>query len=167
MRVSSRAKNVPSRKKLPSNVKENGIVGNPAGPTTAPGGSVTVAAWLAAAGDAPDAPGAPEAPDTLDAPDPPEAPDPLEPLAGAGVDRAGRGLGRGGRAGALRRGPTRGLGLRPGLRRSAGARGAAGRGLNGLEEHDVLELGELRRTVAASRAGSPTGATRAGGGGVG
>src|SRR5437764_11434643 len=85
IRFSSRAKNVPSRKKLPSNVKENGIVGNPAGPTTAPGGSVTVAAWLAAAGDAPDAPGAPEAPDPLDAPDPPEAPDPLEPLAGAGV----------------------------------------------------------------------------------
>src|SRR2546423_10441405 len=82
MRFSSRAKNVPRRKKLPRKVKENGIVGNRAGPTTAPGGSVAVAAWLAAAG---------AAPDPLDAPAPPEAPDPpdpLEPLAGAGVAAA-------------------------------------------------------------------------------
>ena len=79
MRVSSRAKNVPSRKKLPSKVKENGIVGKPAGPTTAPGGSVAVAAWLAAAGVAP------EAAEPLDALEPL---DPLAPLAGAGVAAA-------------------------------------------------------------------------------
>src|SRR2546430_6104283 len=50
MRFSSREKNEESRKKLPSNANVNGIVGKPAGPTTAPGGSVAVAAWDGVAG---------------------------------------------------------------------------------------------------------------------
>src|SRR5947199_4487848 len=73
--ASSRAKKVERRKKLPWNVKVNGMVGNPAGPTTAPGGSVAVEAWLAAAGWAVDP--APEDPPLLPA-DPFAPPEPLE-----------------------------------------------------------------------------------------
>src|SRR5690242_10306537 len=36
----------------PWNVNEKGMVGNPAGPTVAPGGSVVAAAWVAGALDA-------------------------------------------------------------------------------------------------------------------
>ena len=45
----SRSKKVDRWKKFPSKVKLNGMVGNPAGPTDAPGGSVAVAAWVAGA----------------------------------------------------------------------------------------------------------------------
>src|SRR5436309_2439319 len=86
MRLSSRAKKAERRKKLPSKVNENGIVGKPAGPTTAPGGSVAVAACAAAAGwpvEAVD----PEAP--LPPPEPFDPfEDPLDPLEADGAAEA-------------------------------------------------------------------------------
>src|SRR3954471_24803777 len=49
MNRSSLRKKSERRKKSPSKVNENGMVGNPAGPTVAPGGSAAAAAWLAGA----------------------------------------------------------------------------------------------------------------------
>src|SRR4051794_15078595 len=95
--LSNREKNEERRKKLPSNVNENGMVGKPAGPTTAPGGSVAGAACVAAAGVDPLDPPAgadPLAPPArVRPPHPPAGADPLDPAAGvdpldpaAGVD---------------------------------------------------------------------------------
>src|SRR2546423_14064626 len=86
MRPSSREKNEESRKKLPSNVNENGIVGKPAGPTPAPGGSVAVAACVADAGAEPLDP-----PARVDPPDPQAGVDPGDPFPGAGAGGADAG----------------------------------------------------------------------------